>query len=328
MGVSHSVQTSSGEENGNGSDSWQLSNFKERQVIGKGTWGTVRIIKHKGTKEKFALKKIVKKEKSPKQMVKLRRECEILRELSNPLVCQLRDSFEDNNSVYIITDLMSGGDLRYHISQHRFEERVLQFWLAEIAAAILYIHSRNIIHRDIKPDNILLDHLGHCHLADFNVAQKVDPEQPVATGVAGTPAYMAPEFFFFQQCSFEADWWSLGVVMYECFHQERPFDGSAAYDWMQKDEQERQKMLPDIEQMFVPKFSKDAMSNEAEDAAKKFLRANSKQRLGHHPADVFQHSFFHNFPLSDLNQCKIPPLYRPCQTKLNADPILELEAYI
>lgn len=116
-----------------------------------------------------------------------------------------------------MVDLMSGGDLRFHISRKTFTEEAVRFWIAELGCALRYIHSKGIIHRDIKPDNVLLDSEGHIHLADFNVASDFTPGKPL-TSKSGTLAYLAPEVYKGTGYSCGADWWSLGVLMYECIY--------------------------------------------------------------------------------------------------------------
>ena len=129
---------------------------------------------------------------------------------------------------------MTGGDLRFHISRKTFTEDAVRFWIAELGCAIRYIHTQGIVHRDVKPDNILLDQDGHVHLADFvsvervwllgslliifqNVASDFKPEKPL-TSKSGTLAYLAPEVYEGKGYSCEVDWWSLGVVFYECIY--------------------------------------------------------------------------------------------------------------
>jgi serine/threonine kinase 32 len=91
----------------------------------------------------------------------------MLEHLNYQFICNLRYSFQDIEYMYLVVDLMNGGDLRFHISRKTFTEDAVRFWIAELGCALRYIHSQGIIHRDIKPDNVLLDSEGHIHLADF-----------------------------------------------------------------------------------------------------------------------------------------------------------------
>ena len=130
-------------------------------------------------------------------------------------------------------DLMTGGDLRFHISRKTFTEEAVRFWMAELGCALQYCHSQGIVHRDLKPDNVLLDSDGHVHLADFvrcelyvsesatdgmqNVASEYKPEKQLHSK-SGTLAYLAPEVYAGTGYLTEVDWWSLGVTFYECIY--------------------------------------------------------------------------------------------------------------
>jgi serine/threonine protein kinase len=95
------------------------------------------------------------------------RERRMLEHLNHPFLCNLRYSFQDVEYLYIVVDLMTGGDLRFHISRKSFTEEAIRFWISQLGCALRYIHQQNIVHRDVKPDNVLLDSDGHVHLADF-----------------------------------------------------------------------------------------------------------------------------------------------------------------
>lgn len=123
-----------------------------------------------------------------------------------------------------------GGDLRFHTNRKSFGEDVVRFWVAEMSSAINHLHSLGIVHRDIKPDNVLLDANGHAHLTDFNIGCKLTEEKPVLTSQSGTVAYMAPEVFKGTGYGTSVDWWAMGVVFYECIYGHRPFQTESIAD--------------------------------------------------------------------------------------------------
>ncbi|KAL4659734.1 serine/threonine-protein kinase 32B-like isoform X1 [Arapaima gigas] len=139
-----------------------------------------------------------------------------------------RYSFQDEEDMFMVVDLLLGGDLRYHLQQNvHFSESTVKLYICEIVLALHYLRSKRIIHRDIKPDNILLDEHGHAHLTDFNIAAVVKDDLQ-ATSIAGTKPYMAPELFqpfegIHPGYSFSVDWWSLGITSYELLRGQRPY---------------------------------------------------------------------------------------------------------
>ncbi|KAJ5612770.1 Serine/threonine-protein kinase 32B [Penicillium lagena] len=206
-------------------DAVNLNHFRLLRVVGKGAFGKVRIVERKDTGLTFALKYIRKEEVVRSESVRnIIRERRMLEHLNHPFLCNLRYSFQDMEYIYIVVDLMNGGDLRFHISRKCFTEEAVRFWMAELGCALKYIHSQGIIHRDLKPDNVLLDSEGHVHLADFNVASDFRPGKPL-TSKSGTLAYLAPEVYEGVGYYNEVDWWSLGVTFYECIYSKRPFEG-------------------------------------------------------------------------------------------------------
>ncbi|CAG8437601.1 6229_t:CDS:2 [Acaulospora colombiana] len=194
----------------------ELSHFHLLRSVGKGAFGKVRVVQHKHTKVLYALKYINKakciKMRAIENIIQERR---LLEEIDYPLVCNLRYAFQDDDNMFMVLDLMLGGDLRFHLErQGSMKEEVVKFYAAEISLGLAYLHSKKIVHRDLKPDNILLDEKGHAHLTDFNIAVHFNEKKPL-TSVAGSMAYMAPEVLSKKGYFDSVDWWSLGILIYE-----------------------------------------------------------------------------------------------------------------
>ena len=122
-------------------------------------------------------------------------------------------------------EYINGGDLLFNMeSQPRFEEMRAKFYFAELVLALEYLHKHGIVYRDVKPENILIDSEGHIRLCDFGLARSgVDGSAEVATSVAGTTEYMAPEIIQTGQYGFSVDWYSAGLVLYEMITGVNPF---------------------------------------------------------------------------------------------------------
>ncbi|CAJ0923623.1 unnamed protein product, partial [Ranitomeya imitator] len=190
----------------------------------------VCIVQKKDTETMYAMKYMNKQQCIERDEVRnVFRELEILQEIEHVFLVNLWYSFQDEEDMFMVVDLLLGGDLRYHLQQNvQFTEETVKLYICEMALALDYLRSQHIIHRDVKPDNILLDEQGHAHLTDFNVATIIkDGER--ATAMAGTKPYMAPEIFqsFLNGgtgYSFEVDWWSLGIMSFELLRGWRPYD--------------------------------------------------------------------------------------------------------
>ncbi|ORZ04400.1 kinase-like domain-containing protein [Lobosporangium transversale] len=201
-----------------------LFHFKLLRVIGKGSFGKVRMVERRETGKLYALKYISKAQVIKMDAVRnIIRERQILESVDHAFVVNMRFAFQDDEYMYMCMDLMMGGDLRFHMNRRTFGEDVVRFWIAEISCAISHLHELGIVHRDIKPDNILLDEKGHAHITDFNIGCKLTPEKPVLHSQSGTVAYMAPEFFKGKGYGTSVDWWALGIIFYECIYNQRPF---------------------------------------------------------------------------------------------------------
>ncbi|XP_059102505.1 serine/threonine-protein kinase 32A isoform X2 [Peromyscus eremicus] len=196
-----------------------FDHFEILRAIGKGSFGKVCIVQKNDTKKMYAMKYMNKQKCVERNEVRnVFKELQIMKGLEHPFLVNLWYSFQDEEDMFMVVDLLLGGDLRYHLQQNvHFQEDTVKLFICELAMALDYLQSQRIIHRDMKPDNILLDEHGHVHITDFNIAALLPKETRITT-VAGTKPYMAPEMFSSRKetgYSFAVDWWSLGVTAYE-----------------------------------------------------------------------------------------------------------------
>ncbi|XP_038006229.1 serine/threonine-protein kinase 32A isoform X4 [Motacilla alba alba] len=210
-----------------GNEDVTFDHFEILRAIGKGSFGKVCVVQKTDTKKMYAMKYMNKQRCVERNEVRnVFKELQIMQGLEHPFLVNLWYSFQDEEDMFMVVDLLLGGDLRYHLQQNvRFQEGTVKLFICELVLALDYLQSRHIIHRDIKPDNILLDEHGHVHITDFNIATVLTKDSPVTT-IAGTKPYMAPEMFSSTKptsYSFAVDWWSLGVTAYELLRTRRPY---------------------------------------------------------------------------------------------------------
>ncbi|KAI1816550.1 kinase-like protein [Poronia punctata] len=292
-----------------------LNHFRLLRVVGRGAFGKVRIVERKDTGLTFALKYIRKDEVVRSESVRnIIRERRMLEHVNHPFICNLRYSFQDIEYMYLVVDLMSGGDLRFHISRKTFTEDAVRFWISELACALRYVHRQNIIHRDIKPDNVLLDADGHVHLTDFNVASDVVPGK-LLTSKSGTLAYLAPEVYGGRGYDVRADWWSLGVLFYECIYNKRPFEGNS------------ETSLTNVILHATAKFpvTQPAVTTDCMRAIRRALEPNPDLRLGHSWQKFTEEPFFRVIDFEMLEAKQIEPVFVPSAEKTNFDATYDLE---
>nr|XP_030126594.3 serine/threonine-protein kinase 32B isoform X1 [Taeniopygia guttata] len=226
MGGGHSHRAPVFDEN----EDVNFDHFQILRAIGKGSFGKVCIVQKRDTKKMYAMKYMNKQKCIERDEVRnVFRELQIMQGLEHPFLVNLWYSFQDEEDMFMVVDLLLGGDLRYHLQQNvHFNEGTVKLYICELALSLDYLQRYHIIHRDIKPDNILLDEHGHVHITDFNVATIVKGSEK-ASSMAGTKPYMAPEVFqaFMDGgpgYSYPVDWWSLGITAYELLRGWRPYE--------------------------------------------------------------------------------------------------------
>ncbi|KAH9529719.1 Serine/threonine-protein kinase 38 [Dermatophagoides farinae] len=298
-----------------------VEDFTPLKVIGRGAFGEVRLVQKNDTGHVYAMKILRKADMVEKEQVgHVRAERDFLVEADHQWVVKMYYSFQDSINLYLIMEFLPGGDMMtLLIKKDTLTEECAQFYIAETALAIESIHKLGFIHRDIKPDNLLLDARGHIKLSDFGLCtgmkkshrtefyRDLSQAKPsdftsspmdskrraeswkknrrqLAYSTVGTPDYIAPEVFKKTGYGASADWWSLGVIMYEMLIGYPPFCSETPHETYQKVMNWRDTLV------FPPEVP---ISNEARDLILRFC-TDADRRIGsHHGIDeIKQHSFF------------------------------------
>ncbi|GAB5587398.1 Serine/threonine-protein kinase [Umbelopsis nana] len=311
-----------------------LTDFITIKVIGKGAFGEVRLVQKEDTGKIYAMKTLRKADMMQKdQLAHVKAERDVLAEANSPWIVQLYYSFQDSQYLYLIMEFLPGGDLMTMLIKYdTFSEDVTRFYIAECILAIEFVHKMGFVHRDIKPDNLLVDKDGHIKLSDFGLStgfhrthdsqyyqrlmtanrdkenahlsiakpgsinltlsskDKIETwkrnRRALAYSTVGTPDYIAPEIFQQQGYGQECDWWSLGVIMFECLCGYPPFCSENHHETYRKIMSWRESLV----------FPDDiVLSWEAEDLIRRLV-CSPDDRLGRNGAkEIKAHPYFAGF---------------------------------
>ncbi|KAJ8369123.1 hypothetical protein SKAU_G00091510 [Synaphobranchus kaupii] len=203
-----------------------IGNYRLLKTIGKGNFAKVKLARHILTGREVAIKIIDKTQLNPTSLQKLFREVRIMKGLNHPNIVQLFEVIETDKTLYLIMEYASGGEVfDYLVSHGRMKEKEARAKFRQIVSAVHYCHQKNIVHRDLKAENLLLDADSNIKIADFGFSNEFTLGNKLDT-FCGSPPYAAPELFQGKKYDGpEVDIWSLGVILYTLVSGSLPFDG-------------------------------------------------------------------------------------------------------
>uniref|UniRef100_A0A3Q1HFM1 Protein kinase C n=1 Tax=Anabas testudineus TaxID=64144 RepID=A0A3Q1HFM1_ANATE len=277
-----------------------VDNFTFHKVLGKGSFGKVLLAELKGRGEYFAVKALKKDVVLMDDDV----ECTMVEKRvlalawENPFLTHLYSTFQTKEHLFFVMEYLNGGDLMFHIQEKgRFDLYRATFYSAEIICGLQFLHSKGIIYRDLKLDNVMLDYEGHIKIADFGMCKENVFGENRATTFCGTPDYIAPEILLGQKYSFSVDWWSFGVLLYEMLVGQSPFHGD--------DEDE----LFESIRMDTPHYPR-WINKEAKDLLERMFERDPTRRLGV-IGNIRLQPFFKTVNWQALERREVEPPFKP-----------------
>jgi RAC serine/threonine-protein kinase len=281
----------------------KIEDFEMLKVLGKGTFGKVMLGRDRETKELFAIKilkkdVIIEKEEVEHTLTENR----VLQSVKHPFLTALKYSFQTKDRLCFVLEYVNGGELFFHLSRERvFSESRTRFYGSEICLALKYLHEKDIVYRDLKLENLLLDRHGHIKITDFGLCKQEITFGATTATFCGTPEYLAPEVLEDNDYGRSVDWWGLGVVMYEMMCGRLPFynrDHEVLFELIM------------MEQVKFPARVTDL----AKSLLGGLLIKDPTKRLGggrRDADDVMEHPFFGDTNWQELYDKKVTPPFIP-----------------
>jgi len=277
-----------------------IADFDVHKVLGRGKFGKVLLCSQKSTGKVYAVKVLNKSETDEDAS---RKESQILRSVQHPFIVGLHYAFQSPERLYLVMEYVNGGELYFHVANFgRFTEERVRFYGAEIVLAVDYLHSKEVVYRDLKLENILLDKDGHVKITDFGLSKQEDvSDSSDEVSVVGTLEYLAPEVLQGLDNSYAADWWAYGVVIFEMLCGIHPFMSD-----------DRDMIRENI--ISAPIQYPHFVRPDARDMLSKLLRRNPAKRLGCGVGKgkaIMEHPFYASVDFGRLVRKEIGPPFKP-----------------
>ena len=301
-----------------------MGGFHQMRTLGRGAFGSVNACKKKDTGRLYAMKQIDKKRVQATDSVRsLIAEKEFLSKMDSIFVTSLKYAFMDEERLYLIMDLMTGGDLKYHLNHDGiFEENRARFYSAQILLGIEHIHEKGIIYRDLKLENVLMDDRGHVKISDLGLAVSI--EDGLVRGYAGTPGYTAPEVVLTQYYDQQVDFFSFGVVIYRSLCGKKPFAKKKSSEQRQKEMDRLRKTSVELDRNVIemippfenPKYFTPTIRN----LCRGLLNKNPKFRLGVNGFDeIKEHPWYDVIDWAQLDAGYLEAPFTPPMDEVHAE---------
>eukprot|EP01017_Pseudomicrothorax_dubius_P044953 TRINITY_DN7684_c0_g1_i1.p1 TRINITY_DN7684_c0_g1~~TRINITY_DN7684_c0_g1_i1.p1 ORF type:complete len:355 (-),score=99.46 TRINITY_DN7684_c0_g1_i1:114-1178(-) len=280
-----------------------IESFHLIKVIGKGTYGKVVLVKKKDDNKIYALK-MVKKEvvEKRKQTPYIQTERNVLVGCDHPFIIKLAFAFQNERKLFFALEYCPGGELFYLLQRRKtFTEDQAKFYAAQIVLAIEHLHERNVIYRDLKPENVILDAQGYIRITDFGLAKMNISDATGAFSICGTPEYLAPEVLKKQGHGKPVDWWTLGCLIFEMLTGWPPFYTK-----------EREELFRRIkyDELIFPKH----LSASCRSLLEGLFQKNSERRLGSGRGgakEIMSHAWFSDINFSAILKKEVRAPFTP-----------------
>ena len=279
----------------------KLEDFKDLGVLGVGSFGRVSLVKDPKTAITYSLKKVRKnKVVETGQQEHVRNERAVLASLDSNFCCRLFGTYQDKLNIYFLMEPVLGGELFTVLRWNkRFSEKTARFYAACVVLAFEHLHEKNIIYRDLKPENLLISKNGYCKLVDFGFAKKRNN----SCTLCGTPEYLCPEVIQNYPQGFAVDWWALGIFVFEMVVGHAPFQDDPNMKMYEKI------LTKDVE------FPEDpTLTPRVEHLICGLLEKNAYQRLGagtNGTQQIIDHPWFQGLNWNEMRNQKEAPPYVP-----------------